>query len=529
MKKLLLFTLLFGGLLFSGSSKAVYAEELTPELSLSNSGSTSNLTDDSHYTSVKLNHDDTITITAKDNSLIHGLYISWDSKPVDWTLTTDNGKLACGANGFLHEYIALETPSTSLTIHIPKDSIRVDGIRIFGEGELPPDVQVWNPPCERADIMVVSSHADDEILFFGGVLPTYAYLHDADIQVVYMCEFWTTTKVREHEKLDGLWESGIRFYPVCGNFYDKYAENLEEAKEKYDYDELVDFLVTQIRAFQPQVLVTHDIYGEYGHGFHILTCHSLMKAVELASNAEHHPESAQAFGVWDTPKTYLHIFPANSITLDLHVPIEEDYAGRTALEIAKAAYTKHVSQQWCWFYVSDDYEYSCADFGLYRSLVGSDTTNDLLCNLKTYKVQEAEELARLEAERIAAEEAAAAALKAEEERLAAEAERLAAEEAARLEAERIAAEEAAAALKAEEERLAAEKAALLQAEEEAARKAATDAEMKARRQELEVLSDELKQTTNLVWVLAGTTLLCFLALAVILIKHFASNKQKKSS
>ena len=72
---------------------------------------------------------------------------------------------------------------------------------------------------------------------------------------------------------------------------------------------------------------------------------------------------------------------------------------------------------------------------MYRSLVGRDTTDDFLCNLKTYKVQEAEELLRLEAEQLAAEEAAR--LEAERLRLeAAEAERLAAEEAARLEAEK---------------------------------------------------------------------------------------------
>jgi len=525
MKKLLLFTILFCALLLTDPTQHARGEELTPALTLSNGGSSSKLTDDSHYTTITFNSEDTITVTSKDGSAIHGLYISWDSQPVAWTLTTDSGDLVCGQNEFIHEYIALDTPSQTLTIHIPKNSMRVDNIRIFGEGELPHDVQVWNPPCERADIMVVSSHSDDEILFFGGVLPTYAYLHDADIQVVYMCEFWTTAKVREHEKLDGLWESGIRFYPVCGNFYDAYAENLEDAKRKFDYEALVAYLVEQIRDFQPQVLVTHDIYGEYGHGFHILTCHALMEAVELAASAKQYPEIAKEYGIWNTPKTYLHIFPANSIRLDLHIPIEEDYAGRTALEIAKKAYTKHVSQQWCWFYVSDDYEYSCADFGLYRSLVGADTTNDLLCNLKTYKVQEAEELARIEAERIAAEEAAAAALKAEEERLAAEEERLKAEEAARIEAKRIAAEEAAAAaLKAEEERLAAEEAARLEAE----KAAAIEAEKKGRLEEIQALSKELNQTKTLAVVLAGSTILCLLAFTVYLIVTAAKRRKKNS-
>lgn len=416
MKKLLLFTALVLTFVVCPAAKQVKAEELSPELTLSNQGKSSDLTDTSHYTSVKFNQNDTITIVSKDGSPIHGLYISWDSKPVSWTLSTDNGELTCGNNGFLHEYVAMDTPSSSVTIHIPQNSMRVDGIRIFGEGDLPHDVQVWNPACERADIMVVSSHADDEILFFGGALTNYAYLYDADIQVVYMCEFRSTNQdVREHEKLDGLWEAGIRFYPTCGNFPDKYSDNVTRAKQQYSYDNMVSFLVEQIRKSQPQVLVTHDYRGEYGHGFHILTCNALMDAVELAADATKYPDSAGLYNTWNTPKTYLHIFPFHTIKLDLHIPIEEDYAGRTALDILKAAYKKHVSQQKWSFRVADDYAHSCADYGLYRTLVGPDTTNDLLCNLKTYKVQDAEEQARLESEAIALAEK-----KAEAERLAKE-------------------------------------------------------------------------------------------------------------
>ena len=452
MKKLLFFTALLIALTSCSNSLSAYADELTPELTLSNNESKANLTDNSHYTSVKFNNKDTITVTSKDGSLIHGLYISWDSKPVSWTLTTDNGDLTCGTNGFLHEYVALDTPSASLTIHIPADSTRIDKIRIFNEGDLPHDVQVWNPPCERADIMAIPAHADDEILFLGGVLTTYSYLHDAQVQVVYMCEFWSTERVREHEKLNGLWEAGIRNYPVCGNFIDRYAKDLAAAKKIYNQEALVAYLVKQIRESQPQVIVTHDIYGEYGHGFHIMTCQALMEAVEFAADPSKYPDSSELYGAWNTPKTYLHIFPANKIKLDLHIPIEEDYAGRTALEILKEAFKKHASQNGGRFFVSDNYEHSCADFGLYRTLVGPDTTNDLLCNLKTYAVQEVEEQARLEAEA-----AALAAQKAEEERLAAE--RKAEEERLAKEAAQLAAEQKAkqeqleAALKAEQEAL----------------------------------------------------------------------------
>lgn len=381
-------------------NKTIFAEELSGSFILSNGGDSGALTDDSHYTTVPFNSTDTITISSAEVAPISGIYITWDSPAAPWTLTTDNGNVSCGSNGFLHEYVALDKPSSKVIINIPNGGIRISGIRIFSEGELPHDVQVWNTPCTKADIMVIASHADDEILFFGGILPMYSYVHDADIQVVYMSQFWDGQKIREHEKLDGLWEAGIRFYPVCGNFGDYYSENIDTAEKQYDYNLMVSYITSQIRRFKPQVVITHDVNGEYGHGFHMLTSKAAVASVTASADSTQYPDSATLYGVWDTPKTYIHCYKENPIKLDLRVPITEDYAGRTALDIATDAYKKHVSQQWCWFYVSDENKYSCADFGLYRSLVGADTTNDILCNIKTYKVQAAEE----EAQRLAEEQ-----------------------------------------------------------------------------------------------------------------------------
>ena len=45
-------------------------------------------------------------------------------------------------------------------------------ISVFSEGDLPQWVQVWQPQCEKADIMLLSTHSDDEQLFFAGLLPS---------------------------------------------------------------------------------------------------------------------------------------------------------------------------------------------------------------------------------------------------------------------------------------------------------------------------------------------------------------------
>lgn len=40
-------------------------------------------------------------------------------------------------------------------------------LRLYGPGDLPKDVQRWNPPCEKADLLLIPTIRDED-LFFGG-------------------------------------------------------------------------------------------------------------------------------------------------------------------------------------------------------------------------------------------------------------------------------------------------------------------------------------------------------------------------
>ena len=186
----------------------------------------------------------------------------------------------------------------------------------------------------------------------------------------------------------------VRHYPVNSEFWDKYAESIEGALNYYSYDDVLNYITTQVRRFKPMVVVTQDLNGEYGHGGHMLLAKTVCEAVNNSNDTSFCTDSVTSYGVWDTPKTYLHLYGENKLTMDLRQPLS-NMNGRTAVEVAKDAYLKHESQQWCWFYVSDEYEYSCADFGLYRTTVGNDTSNDMLENIVTYeeqaKIKEAEQ------------------------------------------------------------------------------------------------------------------------------------------
>ncbi len=421
------------------ASASEEAHELT--LTLEGKGSMKKLTDGSYKTSVAFGEGASLTVTASEP--MHALYLVWSEPPEPWTLTVNGEAQECGRYGFLHELVPLEGGAESVTVSMPAGgSLCI--VRAYSAGTLPKTVQAWEPPCEKADILAFSTHADDEILFLGGVLAEYAGERKLAVQVVYFSNYFLTggsSVIREHEKLDGLWAIGVRQYPVNGNFRDEYAKTLKDAKKLFDYDEGLEFLTEQLRRFKPQVCVAQDTNGEYGHGTHMLTSALMQEAVTLSMDPARFTASAERYGVWDVPKTYIHLHKENPIRLDCRVPLTA-FGGMTAVDVAAAAYKQHVSQQWCWFYVSDEYEYSIAEFGLYRTTVGTDTGGDMMEHLTSYAEQE--RLAREEAERL------------EAERL--EAERLAREEAERLEAERL-----------EAERLAREKAERLEAEETARR------------------------------------------------------------
>ena len=247
-------------------------------------------------------------------------------------------------------------------------------------------------------------------------------------------------------------------------------------------EELLGFVVENLRRFRPMVAVGHDLQGEYGHGQHMVYADLLTKAIEITSDPEQYPESAEKYGTWDVPKTYLHLYPENEIYLDWDQPLES-FGGMTAFEVTqKRGYPCHKSQYWdfAWYLAykttaAEITEFSPCEYGLYRSTVGPDVLkNDMFENVKTHVQRKAEE----EAARLAAEEEAK---RQEEERLAAEAE----------------------AKRQKEERLKKE------AEERAAEEERLNLQQEAARQE------QLRRKQLMTWGIAGTvTLLLLLGVIV---------------
>lgn len=253
-----------------------------------------------------------------------------------------------------------------------ENGMQLSEVVLYTEGTLPEDVHDWQPPHDKADLLVVSAHCDDELIFFGGTIPYYAGEKKLAVQVVYMAN---GDRARVDEALNGLWYAGVRNAPVFLPFQDVYTETLRLALLNWGEEETTGALVGLIRRFEPEVIVSHDLEGEYGHGAHRATAYCLMQAVPQAADSAAFPDSAETYGTWQAKKLYLHLYPENQITMNWNQPLNA-FGGKTALEVANEAYHMHVSQLEYHKNVYGTGDYSSLLFGLAYSKVGQDAAKD---------------------------------------------------------------------------------------------------------------------------------------------------------
>ncbi len=386
----------------------VKAEDITATTNyyINENVASNKIKDNNENTYITINQGSTLSI--ENEQEINAIYIVYELKSVSGKISNDNKENDIGNNGYLHEYIDVKKligTANKITINY-NENVKIADIYVLSEGEIPEYIEIWNQPHKEADLVLFSTHSDDEHLFFLGLLPTYI-ARGANVQVVYFTNH-NDTPSRLHEQLHGLYTVGVRNYPIIGFIPDAYSESLEGAinslkKANLEVEDALKFEVEMIRRFKPLVIVGHDEKGEYSHGQHILNTYILEQAIEKANDSTYDLDSLEKYNTWNVPKTYLHLYPENPIVMDYDIPLEY-FNGQTAYEVSKAGYSKHKSQQWTWFTkwingknneytkATDIKTYSPVQYGLYRSLVGEDINkNDMFENLTLRKDEIKEE------------------------------------------------------------------------------------------------------------------------------------------
>ncbi len=374
-----------------GTACAETARDITSECTFSTSGKSGNsykvLYDKKYefWWATEVRKHVYLEVTLPEGETCSGVQIKWGRVNNFWQIELWDGeewKLHHkDETGFLSTYTELPnvTKFRIAAHHSYKDKLCITELNVLSAGARPDWVQVWEPTYDKADLMLVVAHPDDEYVFMGGLIPYYSVERGKKVLVAYITE---STFERRVELLDGLWAVGHRSYPLLGRFYDRYTMSMATAYDRLGRSKTQKYMVELFRKYKPEVVVTHDIDGEYGHGVHKVCADIVLNAMKKSGDETKYKDLAKEYGVWDVPKVYIHLYPENRLTMDWSQPLTKA-GGRTAFDLAKDGFACHLSQQDTKYIVYEDGPYDSRIFGLVRSLVGEDTgKNDMFENLE---------------------------------------------------------------------------------------------------------------------------------------------------
>ncbi|MCR5567538.1 MAG: phosphodiester glycosidase family protein [Clostridiales bacterium] len=343
-------------LLLAVPAMAEEAENLTAGLTMKvvdKPGKTGAITDGSYKSYWESSEIKGPWVVISSDKPIYGLYLCFRQMPETYVIQKANGDdwvtvAEGGEPRYHHVFFELDglKKIRILSTMEKKQAMGFNEIYAFGAGEVPDWVQRWEEPVEKADLLFLVAHPDDELLFTGGAIPTYAVEKGRNVAVAYL-SFSNTT--RRSEALNGLWAMGIRNYPVFGPFSDRYAKT-GKAKDAYKEaggkQKVLDWVNELYRRFRPEVVVTHAEDGEYGHPQHKMVADAAKECFALAADPVQSPESYQAYGTWQVKKLYLHLYGegADQTVLDWDQPLSA-FNGKTGAELAAEAFALHVTQK----------------------------------------------------------------------------------------------------------------------------------------------------------------------------------------
>ena len=189
------------------------------------------------------------------------------------------------------------------------------------------------PPSAARRLLLVHAHPDDESIGNGATMARYA-AEGSQVTLVtctlgeegevgsWLPELAHLTPDRDDtlgahrigELAAAMRELGVqdhRFLGGPGRYRDSGMMGVPSNKHpgcfwQADLDEAADHLVAVVREVRPQVLVTYDADGGYGHPDHIQAHRVAMRAFELASDPSHRPELGEAHAI---AKVYWNCMP----------------------------------------------------------------------------------------------------------------------------------------------------------------------------------------------------------------------------
>ena len=275
----------------------------------------------------------------------HWLCVQWNVIPHDVTLIEfdiHGQQLRKTSVPEQYDYVLeLAADTKRVTFAADRQGMEVARISLYSEGALPEPFVPWQPTQGHLDYLIISTHPDDDVLFMGGVAPIYGMERGYTGTVAYVT---SPGRVRIDEAMRGAWTMGVRLWPVFLGFRDISDIHQNQYRNQFLPEAVTLAIVRLLREQRPLVVFAQDVNGEYGHWQHIVVSAAVLEACKLALDETYDPASAEKFGVWEVKKCYLHLYPENPLILDVETPLAS-MGGKTAIQVAQEAYTKHLSQQ----------------------------------------------------------------------------------------------------------------------------------------------------------------------------------------
>ncbi|MDN3027868.1 PIG-L family deacetylase [Streptomyces sp. S.PB5] len=159
-------------------------------------------------------------------------------------------------------------------------------------------------------LLGVFAHPDDESLVAGGVLARHAR---AGARTAVVTATWSPDTPRAAELAEALRILGAGEPRMLGHA-DARAPHSAPGRTRFcdvPLDDLIGELVAHIREFRPDLVITHDAYGNLtGHPDHIHTHRVTALAVQAAGLERLHPEAGAP---WQPSALYLATHPHSAV------------------------------------------------------------------------------------------------------------------------------------------------------------------------------------------------------------------------
>ncbi|MFD0265002.1 PIG-L deacetylase family protein [Streptomyces sp. NPDC127106] len=159
-------------------------------------------------------------------------------------------------------------------------------------------------------LLAVFAHPDDESLVAGGVLAQHAA---AGARTGVVTATWASDSHRAAELGEALRILGAGRLRMLGYADARVPDSAPGRPRLLDVplDEVVGRLVGHLRDFRPDVVVTHDAYGQLtGHPDHVHTHRATLLAVHAAGLEHHYPEAGRP---WQPRALYLATHPHSGV------------------------------------------------------------------------------------------------------------------------------------------------------------------------------------------------------------------------